>query len=202
MKKMRCLAVLCGVFLLAGCSAFRKLPPPEAFPTIPPETTVNPLPQFAVTRSGRVLEQLWHFYDGERFFGYGGNDPTLREGPAELDLTCPEEALSPFYVPEEYWHLVAEGASWCNLLNPNAFTCAVLCVDQVPLQTAAKLWREKIHRQQWQGGKPEQLLMMDLDSRCILMVLGKPQMVRGMENAAKKVFAKSRLLCRDGLAGR
>jgi hypothetical protein len=200
MRKMQYLAVILTVLLLNGCSGGQDLPR-NTLPTIPQQITGEALSPFPMTRSGRILERLWHFYDGERFLGYGGSDPSPGAGPGELDLSDRRAALEKFYLPPEYWDQITEGASLIHLLNPNAFTCGVFCLEHTDLSGAAKAWRESIHRQRWQGSKPEQLLLMELDQAHILLVLGKPQMVRGMENAAKKVFAQCRLLYRDGLAG-
>ncbi len=205
MKKTGILAVSLVVLLLWGCNRTQHLPEPTTA-TLPPLATEEAEPwvqPYLMTRSGRILETLWRFYDGEKFSCYGGSGDTfIAHGPGELSFENADVLIELFFLPAERLEELEEGASLMHMLQQSQFTCGVFRVSEgISGKAFAQAWRENIHRQAWVGGKPERLLIMELDSQHLLLVLGKREKVQAMENAAKKVFSGSKALFREGIAG-
>lgn len=204
MKKFGFTVIILTVMWLCGCQ--KALPPVQpTAATLPPvaseatEPFVQPL---LVTRSGRVLEMLWYYFDGERFPCCGGSGKSLVfSAPGELELSQVEALIQRMYLPEEKLELLEDGASLTHLFQVNLFNCCVLRLKEgTDPESFAKAWRGNIRKNHWLEGVPEQLLLIKLDSRHILMAVGKQQRVQDMQKAAKRVFADSRVLYHEGLA--
>lgn len=207
MRKIQISAVCLVFCLLWGCGkrvTQNVAEPSEA--TLPPMVTevTEPWAQpYLMTRSGRILEMLWHFYEEEKFPCCGGSGETfVSDAPGDLVLTDTATLTGQLFLPPEQLALLEDGASLRHMLRSNLFTCGVFrLTEDAQMKSFTQAWRENIHKQAWIGGKPQQLLLMELDSRHILMVLGKQQKVTAMENSAKRVFANSRVLWREGVCG-
>lgn len=204
MRKMRLLAACLVALGLCGCG--KKVLPLPTEATLPPMVTevTEPWAQpYLMTRSGRILEMLWHFYEGEKLPCCGGSGETFVYGaPGDLEMTDTAELTGQFFLPPELLAFLEDGASLRHMLRSNLLTCGVFRLTKdAKMKLFSQAWRENIHKQAWVGGKPQQLLLMELDSRHVLMVLGKRQIVSAMESSAKRVFANSRVLHREGVGG-
>ena len=205
MRKSGIVVLVLALFLLTGCQ--KALPPVQpTAATLPPESkeiTEPWVPQLLVTRSGRVLEMLWYYYDGEKFPCCGGSRSGLVvSSPGELDLTDIGALTQRMYLPEENLVYLEDGASLTHLFQVNLFNCGVFRLKEgVDMEAFANAWRRNIHSRTWLDGIPEQMLLMELDGRHILMAVGKTQRLRGIQNAAKRVFADSCVLYREGIVG-
>jgi len=204
MKKNGIAALLLAAVWLSGCQ--KPMPPVQptaaTLPHVTREVTEPFVQPLLVTRSGRILEMLWHFYDGERFPCCGGSGEGLvLSAPGDLDLSDTDALTKRMYLPEAALKDLEEGASLTHLFQVNLFNCGVFRLKEgVDMGRFAAAWRKNLHGRNWLDGIPEQLLLMELDHRHIFMAVGKPQRLQSMENAAKRVFAASRVLYHEGIA--
>lgn len=205
MRRVGFAAIIFVVMWLCGCQ--KALPPVQptaaTLPPIAKEATEPFVQPLLVTRSGRILEMLWYYFDGERFPCCGGSGNSLIfSAPGELELSEVGALTRRMYLPEENLKFLEDGASLTHLFQVNLFNCCVLRLKEgTDIDEFAVAWRGKIQKNQWLEGVPEQLLLMRLDSRHILMAVGKQHRVQDMQTAAKRVFADSRVLYHEGLAG-
>ena len=151
--------------------------------TQPTEATTAPTEAVVLgtanTSSAQLLAKIWaQFGEGERFASYGGTvEHSAEDAPGDLDMTNTDELTNKYLLPQAQLESVESGASLVHYMNSNIFTAAAFKLREgADVRSVAKALRDNIQKTHWLCGRPDHLLVAEVDGHLVMAFAAKENM--------------------------